>query len=92
MGSSLTGPSQGGGVGADDRFYQRTLGFVDPIRWRYEVIRPVVFLRDTTPQQRAHETHTHPYPVRRLVRQFQAQGWRERTSPASNWSHRGSGT
>jgi winged helix-turn helix protein len=55
-------------------FAQLALGFVDPIQWRYEVIRPVVLLRDTTPQQRAHETHTHPYTVRRLVRQFQARG------------------
>lgn len=57
-------------------FAQLMLGFVDPIQWRYEVIRPIVLLRDTTPQQRADETHTHPYTVRRLVRQFQARGMR----------------
>jgi hypothetical protein len=53
---------------------QLTLGFVDPIQWREEVIRPVVLLGDTTPQQHTYETRTPPYTVRRLVRQFQARG------------------
>ena len=53
---------------------QLPLSFVDPMQWRYEVIRPVGLLRDTTPQQRADATHTHPYTVRRRVRQFQARG------------------
>jgi Integrase core domain/Winged helix-turn helix len=57
-----------------DDFAQLKLTFVDHIQWRYEVIRPVVLLQDTTPQQRAHETHTHPFTVRRLVRQFQERG------------------
>ena len=53
-----------------------TRGVVDRIQWRSEVIRPVVLLRYTTPQQRARETHTHPCTVHRLVRQFQACGMR----------------
>jgi winged helix-turn helix protein len=70
----LTGQLKGEALARTADFAQLTLSFVDPIQWRYEVIRPVVLLRDTTPQQRAYETHTHPYTVRRLVRQFQARG------------------
>jgi hypothetical protein len=70
----LTGHLKGEALARTADFAQLTLGFVDPIQWRYAVIRPVVLLRETTPQQRAHETHTHPYTVRRLVRQFQARG------------------
>jgi transposase len=55
-------------------FAQLKLTFVDHIQWRYEVIRPVVLLQDTTPQQRAEETQTHPFTVRRLVRQFRKRG------------------
>jgi hypothetical protein len=72
----LTGHLEGKALARTTDFAQLALGFVDPIQWRYEVIRPVVLLRDTTPQQRANETHTHPYTVRRLVRQFQARGMR----------------
>jgi transposase InsO family protein len=57
-----------------DDFAQLKLTFVDHMQWRYEVIRPVVLLQDTTPQQRAHETQTHPFTVRRLVRQFRERG------------------
>jgi hypothetical protein len=57
-----------------DDFAQRKLTFVDHMQWRYEVIRPVVLWQDTTPQQRAHETQTHPFTVRRLVRQFRERG------------------
>jgi hypothetical protein len=41
---------------------------VDQTQWRDEVIRPLVLLADRTPQQRAHETHTHPDTVRTLHR------------------------
>jgi transposase len=57
-----------------DDFAQRKLTFVDHMQWRDEVIRPVVLWQDTTPQQRAHETQTHPLTVRRLVRQFRERG------------------
>jgi transposase-like protein len=57
-----------------DDFAQLKLTFVDHMPWRYEVIRPVVLWQDTTPQQRAHETQTHPLTVRRLVRQFRERG------------------
>jgi hypothetical protein len=52
----LTGHLQGETLARTTDFAQLTLSFVDPIQWRYEVIRPVVLLRDTTPQQRADET------------------------------------
>jgi transposase len=68
------GQLKGEALARTSDFAQLTLSCVDPIQWRYEVIRPIVLLRDTTPQQRADETHTHPYTVRRLVRQFQARG------------------
>jgi hypothetical protein len=70
----LTGHLGGEALVRTTDFAQLTLSFVDPIQWRYEVLRPVVLLRDTTPQRRAYETHTQPYTVRRLVRQFQARG------------------
>ena len=55
-------------------FAQLQLGFVDPIRWRYEVIRPLVLFADRTAQQRAQETDTHPDTVRTLQRRFHQQG------------------
>jgi transposase InsO family protein len=55
-------------------FAQLQLRFVDHIQWRYEVIRPVVLFADRTPQQRAHETQTHPATVRKLTRGFRQQG------------------
>ena len=55
-------------------FAQLQLGFVDQTQWRYEVIRPLVLFADRTPQQRAHETHTHPDTVRKLQRRFRQQG------------------
>jgi hypothetical protein len=61
------------GVPTDD-FAQLQLRFVDHIQWRYEVIRPVVLFADRTPQQRAHETQTHPATVRKLTRGFRQQG------------------
>ena len=55
-------------------FAQLQLGFVDPIQWRYEVIRPLVLFADRTAQQRAQETDTHPDTVRTLQRRFRQQG------------------
>jgi transposase InsO family protein len=55
-------------------FAQLQLGFVDPIQWRYEVIRPLVLFADRTAQQRAWETDTHPDTVRTLQRRFHQQG------------------
>jgi hypothetical protein len=55
-------------------FAQLQLQFADHIQWRYEVIRPVIFFADRTPQQRAHETGTHPATVRKLTRRFRQQG------------------
>ena len=57
-------------------FAQLQLGFVDQTPWRYEVIRPLVLFADRPPQQRAHETHTHPDTVRKLQRRFRQQGIR----------------
>lgn len=55
-------------------FAQLQLHFVDPIQWRYEVIRPVVLFADRTAAQRAEETQTHPDTVRKLTRRFRQQG------------------
>jgi transposase InsO family protein len=55
-------------------FAQLQLQFVDHTQWRYEVIRPVVLFADRTPQQRAHETQTHPATVRKLTRGFRQRG------------------
>jgi hypothetical protein len=55
-------------------FDQLQLRFVDPIQWRYEVIRPFVLFDDRTATQRAAETHTHPETVRKLTRRFRHQG------------------
>jgi transposase InsO family protein len=55
-------------------FAQLQLGFVDPIQWRYELIRPLVLFADRTAQQRAQETDTHPDTVRTLQRRFHQQG------------------
>jgi transposase InsO family protein/transposase len=55
-------------------FAQLQLGFIDPIQWRYEVIRPLVLFADRTAQQRAQETATHPDTVRTLQRRFRQQG------------------
>lgn len=57
-----------------EEFGQRRLGFVDPMQWRYEVIRPLVLFGDRTATQRAHETQTHPDTVRALRRRFRQQG------------------
>jgi transposase InsO family protein len=55
-------------------FVQLQLQFADHIQWRYEVIRPVILFADRTPQQRVHETGTHPASVRKLTRRFRHQG------------------
>jgi Winged helix-turn helix len=55
-------------------FTQLQRHVVDHTQWRYEVIRPLVLFADRTPQQRAHETHTHPDTVRALQRRFRQQG------------------
>jgi hypothetical protein len=55
-------------------FAQLQLGFIDPIQWRYEVIRPLVLFADRTATQRAQETETHPDTVRALQRRFRQQG------------------
>jgi hypothetical protein len=47
---------------------------MDPIQWRYELIRPLVLFADRTAQQRAQETDTHPDTVRTLQRRFLQQG------------------
>src|SRR5215510_5199484 len=57
-----------------EEFGQLRLGFVDPMQWRYEVIRPLVLFGDRTATQRAHETQTHPDTVRTLQRRFRRQG------------------
>jgi putative transposase len=57
-----------------EEFGQLRLGFVDPVQWRYEVIRPLVLFGDRTAMQRAHETQTHPDTVRVLTRRFRQQG------------------
>jgi Winged helix-turn helix/Integrase core domain len=57
-----------------EEFGQLRLGFVDPVQWRYEVIRPLVLCGDRTAMQRAHETQTHPDTVRALTRRFRQQG------------------
>lgn len=54
-----------------EEFGQRRLGFVDPMQWRYEVMRSLVLFGDRTATQRAHETQTHPDTVRALTRHFQ---------------------
>jgi hypothetical protein len=55
-------------------FAQLQLRFVDPIRWRYELIRPVILFEQLTSTQRAEDTHTHPATGRPLRRRFQQQG------------------
>lgn len=55
-------------------FAQLQLGFVDPMQWRYEVIRPLVLFADRTATQRAQETETHPDTVRTLQRRFRQRG------------------
>jgi transposase InsO family protein len=57
-----------------DDFAPLQLQFVDRTQWRYEVIRPMVLFADRTPQQRAHETQTHPATVRKLTRGFRQRG------------------
>jgi hypothetical protein len=57
-----------------DDFAQLQLQFADHTQWRYQVIRPMVLFADRTPQQRAHETRTHPATVRTLARRFRQQG------------------
>ena len=55
-------------------FAQLQLGFVDPMQWRYEVIRPLVLFADRTAMQRAQETETHPDTIRALQRRFHQRG------------------
>lgn len=59
---------------AHEAFTQLQLHFVDPMQWRYELIRPLVLLPMGTAAQRAQETGTHPDTVRALTRRFQHQG------------------
>ena len=60
-----------------DDFAQLQLQFMDRTQWRYDVIRPMVLFADRTPQQRAHETQTHPATVRKLTRWFRQRGMPE---------------
>jgi hypothetical protein len=53
---------------------QLHLHFVEPIQWRYALIRPLVLLAEGTAMQRAQDTHTHPDTVRTFVRRFRQQG------------------
>jgi hypothetical protein len=46
---------------------QLRLGFVEPIPWRYEAIRPLVLLGDESVTQQAQETLSHPEAVRQEV-------------------------
>src|ERR671932_866864 len=55
-------------------FAQLELRFIDPIQWRYELIRPLVLFEGGTATHRAQETQTHPQTVRKLARRFQQQG------------------
>jgi hypothetical protein len=50
------------------------LHFVDPMPWRYAVLRPFVLFADDTAAHRAEETRLHPDTVRRRTRRFQQQG------------------
>jgi hypothetical protein len=63
-----------GDRGTDSSVCATAAGFVDPIQWRYELIRPLVLFADRTAQQRAQETGTHPDTVRTLQRCFRQQG------------------
>jgi transposase len=55
-------------------FAQLELRFIDPIQWRYELIRPLVLCEGGTATQRAQATQTHPQTVRKLTRRFAQQG------------------
>jgi hypothetical protein len=55
-------------------FAQLQLHFVDPIQWRYELIRPLGLLGEGTATPRAQDTHTHPETVGTLKRRFEQQG------------------
>lgn len=46
---------------------QLRLGFVEPIPWRYAVIRPLVLLGAESVTQQAQETLSHPEAVRQEV-------------------------
>ena len=48
--------------------------FLDPMQYRYELIRPLLLFPDRTATQRAQETGTHPETVGRLKRRFDQQG------------------
>ena len=50
------------------------LPFNDPTQHRYEIIRPVVVIRNRTVTERAQEIGTHPETVGRLKRRFEQQG------------------
>src|SRR5262245_31578414 len=51
-------------------FVQLQLDFTEPIRRRYEVIRPLVLFTEGTATQRAQDTDLHPDTVRRLLHDF----------------------
>ena len=53
---------------------QLQLHFVDSVQRRYEVIRPIVLLRDRPGAQRAEETPLPPETVRDLTRRLRHQG------------------
>jgi hypothetical protein len=50
---------------------QLRLGFVDPIPWRSEVIRPLGLLGDESGTPQAHETLPHPEAIRQEVDRLQ---------------------
>jgi hypothetical protein len=50
------------------------LPFDDPTQHRYEIIRPVVVIRDRTATERAQEVGMHPETVGDFKRRFEQQG------------------
>jgi hypothetical protein len=67
-------PVEGATVEPTAAFAPLQLGFVDPMPWRNELIRPLVLFADRMAQPRAQETDTHPDTVRTLQRRFHQQG------------------
>jgi Homeodomain-like domain len=55
-------------------YAQLQLHFVDSVQRRYEVICPMVLLRERTVAPRAEGTHLHPETVRDLTHRFRHQG------------------
>ena len=55
-------------------FAQLQMSFTDQTQRRYEVIRPLLLLKDRTATQRAQETATHPDTVRTFMRRFRQRG------------------